>query len=62
MLYEPWDDMRRRFHSVEAFVHLCLSSVGSTFLLYEVPSLKVDCLFPYFEMLLPFFQVAKLTL
>jgi hypothetical protein len=62
MLYEPWDDTQRRFRSAEAFVNLHLSSMSGTFLLYKVPSFKVDCSFPGFETLLPFFQIAKLTL
>jgi hypothetical protein len=60
--YESWDNTQRRFRSSETLVNFHLSGVGSTFLLNEFSSFKVDCLFSCFETLLPFFQVAKLTL
>jgi hypothetical protein len=61
-LYESQDNTRRRFCSVETFVNFHLSGVGSTFLLYKISLFKVDSLFPCFKVLLPFFQVPKLTL
>jgi hypothetical protein len=61
-LYESWNKMQHRFRGTETFVDLRLSSVGSVFLAYEFPSLKVNCPLPCLEAFLPLFQVSKLTL